>query len=59
MFGGTYCGTETTITRNEACDHALSRDSLTALEIALQARGWLRDEKDNHLCPTCSEDYFY
>ncbi len=56
VYECTECGEETTITRTEARDLAINPDSINALEIVLQGRGWLRDEMEGLLwCPSCAE----
>lgn len=52
------CGSEVTINRWEARYLAPDPDLPGALEIALQSRGWLRDENQDLLCPSCAENYF-
>jgi len=59
VYECTNCGAKTTITRTEARDLAVNPDSINALEIVLQQRGWLRDETEGLLwCSSCAEGKF-
>lgn len=48
------CEAETTVKRSDARDLHTNPDSMNAVEIVLQQRGWLRDEiKGVLFCPDC------
>jgi hypothetical protein len=50
------CDRETTVERVDARDLHTNPDSINALEIVLQQRGWLRDELKGLLfCPDCAD----
>ena len=62
MHGLTYpfaftcvnCDEETVVERSDARGLALNPDSLNAVSIVLQQRGWLQDEIDGRIfCPDC------
>jgi hypothetical protein len=50
------CDEETTVERSDAHDLALNPDSLDAVKIVLDERGWLQDDTDGRLfCPDCTD----
>jgi hypothetical protein len=55
VYECTNCGAETTIERADARQLHTNPDSINALEIILQERGWLRDDiKGLLFCPDCA-----
>jgi hypothetical protein len=50
------CDEETTVERSDARGLAPNPDSMSAVEIVLDERGWLQDEIDGRLlCPGCTD----
>ena len=51
------CGNETTVTRDDARDLYPDPDSLNAVDVVLEQRGWMRGEVEEMLfCPDCTTD---
>ena len=49
------CGNETTVTRDDARGLYLDLDSLNAVDVVLEQRGWMRGEMEELLfCPDCA-----
>jgi hypothetical protein len=49
------CGNETTVTRDDARGLYPDPDSLNAVDVVLEQRGWMRDEIEELLfCPECA-----
>ena len=49
------CGDETTVTREDAHGFYPDPDSLNAVEVVLQERGWMSGKAEDMLfCPNCT-----
>lgn len=49
------CGNETTVTREDARGYYPDPDSLNAVDVVLEQRGWMQGEVEEMLlCPDCA-----
>lgn len=55
VFECSNCDAETTVTREDARGLYPNADSVNALDVVLEQRGWMRGELDRELfCPDCT-----